>query len=179
MSETSTSRDPNHPVWNVYDGLRTAKLNVEYYSEKLKRSQRYQLLVQITLAAAVPSSAIAGFDIWNFFIGQYAWEILTIISSILAFLHPFLGITKRIDKYRELVDGYKILFYDIGNIREKIEIDRNYNAEHQQLFRKAMDRKRELEIKETGISIDRKLQEQCQEIVKRELPSKSFFIPSN
>jgi hypothetical protein len=170
-------RDMNHPVWNIYDSLRTARLNILYYEDKLHRAELMIMVTQITLAAAVPSSAVAGFKLWDFGLGEYAWEIFVSFSSLVAFIQPFLGLPKKSKNYSELVDGYKILYYDLQDIKQKIEEDKKYNAQHKELFKAAKDRRNKLEVKETGIKLDKKLREKHQEAVRKELPGKQFYLP--
>lgn len=176
-SLTNENRDRNHPIWNPYDLLRTARLNVLYYEEKLLQTERTLITMQIVLAAAVPSSAIAGFKVWDFWLGEYAWEIFVSFASFIAFIQPFLGLAKKSKKYSELVDGYKILFYDLKDIKDKVEEDKAYNAHHKKLFKTAKERRKKLEVKETGIKLNKKLRKKCQEAVKKELPAKSFYLP--
>lgn len=170
-------RDLTHPVWNVYDTLKTARLNILYYEEKLKKTERMLLGIQIILAATVPSSAISGFKIWDFGLGQYAWEILVAFSSFVAFLQPFLGLPKKVKTYSELVDGYKVLYFDLVELKQKVEDDQAYSSPHKKLLKAARDRRKKLEVRETGIPLDKRLRKKCQEAVKLELPAKIFFIP--
>ena len=176
MSE-QTNRNMNHPVWNVYDLLKTARLNVLYYEDKLQNAERTLVAMQIILAAAVPSSAIAGFKIWDFWLGEYAWEIFVSLSSLVAFIQPFLGLPKKAKKYSELVDGYKILYYDLQDIKQKIEEDKIYNTQHKKLFKAAKDRRKKLEVRETGIKLNWKLRKKHQVAVKNELPGRNFYLP--
>lgn len=170
-------RNLSHPVWNIYDLLKTARLNVLYYENKLINTERALITMQIVLAAAVPSSAIAGFKIWDFWLGEYAWEIFASFASFVAFIQPFLGLPKKTKKYSELVDGYKILFYDLKDIKEKIEEDKFYGNSHKKLFKAAKERRKKLEVRETGIKLDEKLRKKYQELVKKELPGKNFYLP--
>lgn len=171
------SRNIHHPVWNVYDSMRTTRLNILYYESKLKTAEKYTLIMQIALAATVPSSAISGFEIWDFGLGKYAWEIIVTISSLIAFIQPFLMLPKKAKLYSELVDGYKILFYDLQDIKHKIEEDNSYADKHKKLFKAAKERKKKLEIKETGVSINQSLKKECQTKVAKELPAENFYIP--
>lgn len=176
MSENKP-RNLQHPVWNVYDQLKTARLNILYYEAKLQFAERLQLIMQITLAATVPSSTIAGFDFWDFGLGPYAWKILALFSSLVSFVQPFLGLAKKLKIFEELVTGYKTLYYDLQDIRQKIEEENNYTTNHKKLFHAANERRKRLEIKEIGIGINKRLLRKCQEAVKKELPAKNFFIP--
>ncbi len=170
-------RNLNHPVWNIYDQLKTARLNVLYYEKKLQCSEFLLTSFQIILAAAVPSSAIAGFKIWDFWLGEYAWEIFVSFASLIAFIQPFLGLPKKTKKFSELVDGYKILYYDLQDIKQKIEEDQSYNNQHKKLFKAAKERRKKLEVKETGIKLNNRLRKKCQAKVKKELPGKNFYLP--
>jgi len=170
-------RNLKHPVWNVYEHMRTSRLNVLYYTSKLQFYGRLQLFMQIILAATVPSSAIAGFEIWDFGIGKYAWEILVVLSSIIAFAQPFLGLQKKIKKIDEIVVGYKILYFDLQDIRHKIEEDQAYLKSHKKLHQSAKDRRKKLEIKETGLRYNGRLNRKCQKLAAIELPAKKFYIP--
>jgi len=49
----------NHPVWIVYDKLRSACLNVKYYSRRLQTLERWNFTLEFPLSATAPSSAIA------------------------------------------------------------------------------------------------------------------------
>lgn len=173
----NSSRNLDHPVWNIYDLIKTARLNVLYYEHKLQGAERTMVVMQIILAAVVPSSAIAGFEIWDFWLGKYAWEIFVSFSSLVAFIQPFLALPKKAKKYSELVDGYKILYYDLTNIRQSIEEDKSYNTKHKNLFKAAKERRTKLEVRETGISLNNRLRKHYQEVVKKELPGEKFYLP--
>ncbi len=84
------SRDLNHPVWDVYDLYRTARLNVCYYSTKLNRFQSYNFLIEITLAITASSSAVAALWFWEHPVGEIVWKILGVISALLAVSKPIL-----------------------------------------------------------------------------------------
>ncbi len=50
----------NHPVWNVYDELRTARLNVKYYTRRIVVVQRLEVAFTVAFALAAPATAILG-----------------------------------------------------------------------------------------------------------------------
>ena len=64
------SRDLDHPVWNVYDLYRTARLSVCYYSAKLNRFLWYNYLIEYILAITASSSAIAALWFWEHPVGE-------------------------------------------------------------------------------------------------------------
>lgn len=171
-------RDLYHPVWQVYDLLRTSKLNVLYYSACLARAERAQLTMHIVLAAAVPSSAVAGLSIWDFWLGDYAWEAVVAFSSLLAFSQPFLGLPKKIRVYDRLLSGYKVLYFDLIKLRNKIESDQCYENKHKKLLDAALDRWKKLEVQEVGLPLKSRLRRRCENTVRAEYAGTTFFIPS-
>ncbi len=99
------------------------------------------------------------------------------VSISRTFTQPFLGLQKRAKKYGELVDGYKILFYDLQDIRQKVEEDKKYDSQHKKLFKAAKERRKRLEVTETGISQSKRLKKKCQQMVKLEFSTQQFYLP--
>jgi hypothetical protein len=71
----------NHPVWTVYDKLRSARLNVKYYGARLHRIERANLAIEYILLAAAPSSAVAGLWFWNTEVGKTIWQSLGVLAG--------------------------------------------------------------------------------------------------
>jgi hypothetical protein len=88
----------DHPVWTVYDKLRTACLNVKYYSRRLRSLERWNFALEFLLSATAPSSAIAALFFWNTEYGQTAWKYLAIVAAITAVAKPLLNLAKRIKR---------------------------------------------------------------------------------
>jgi len=171
------NRDLEHPVWEVYGLLRTARLNFKYYSVKLHRIEQLNLTFQIVIAASLPSSAFAGYEIWKTGTGSTSWGVLLIIASVFAFLQPFFKLTDKIKKYDSIVNGYHILDFDMQELRAKISNSRGYSKAHKKLYEAALKRKKAVGVKESGIKLNKALRDQCAIDVDRELPSKNFYIP--
>ena len=172
-----TERDLNHPVWDVYNLLRTSRLNGKYYSEKLHKVEKLNTSMQLIIAASLPSSAIAGFQIWTEGPGNYIWSGVLVLASTLAFLQPFLKLSEKIKKYDSILNGYLMLDYDLQELRGKISNSGKYTASHKKLFEQALKRKNSVGIKEQGIELDKKLRNRCTIEVKKELPAENFFVP--
>src|SRR5260370_10214406 len=111
----------DNPVWTVYDKLRTARLNVKYYSRRLQFFERLNLSMESVLMATAPSSAVAGLWFWNTEWGTYAWQYLGAVAAIVAVAKPLLGLTKRVKDYEGILSGYRTLEYDLMEIRSLIE----------------------------------------------------------
>ncbi len=72
----------NHPVWKVYDQLRTARFNEKILTHRLKCLILGNRILEIILAISAPFSAIAGLWFWNTDTGQIVWRYFGIIAAI-------------------------------------------------------------------------------------------------
>jgi len=78
----------DHPVWEVYDLYRTARLNVKYYSELLHRTEIKNFLLDLILLCSAPTSAVAGLWFWETEIGHEVWKYFGVIAAFAAVLKP-------------------------------------------------------------------------------------------
>ena len=166
-----------NPVWCVYDLLRTARLNVKYYSGKLYKVERNILLMDILLAITAPSSSVAGLWFWEDPIGKKTWQYLGAIAAFVAIIKPLLGLPKKLKEYEELRSGYRALEHDLYEIKEMIVHKGKYDKQLQDDYSKALKRKGVLVTKEPDNREDKKLKSKCVEQVNRELPVDLFYVP--
>lgn len=171
-------RDPTHPVWDVYDLYRTARLNVKYYCGRVHWLSKVNLVMEFMIAAFASSSAVAGFALWSSETGKVAWQLLAAVAATLAILKPLLRLTDKIKLLEEIIAGYRVLEHDLRKIEISIKQRRVYDEELRVRFAAALDRMDELASKNDENHVDRKLKRRCQEEVARELPASSFYIPS-
>jgi hypothetical protein len=169
----------DHPAWSVYDKLRTARLNVKYYARRLQTTERINFLIEFTLVATAPSSAIAGLWFWNTEAGKTAWQCLGVIAAIAAVSKPLLGLTKRIKDYEAVLSGYRTLEYDLREIQSLIEQKRKYDLPLQAEFRKSLQREKALIARTPETRENKRAKRACEEEVLRELPASSFFVPED
>jgi hypothetical protein len=171
MSET------DHPVWSVYDRLRTARLNVKYYCARLARFEAISFWLDLTLLATAPTSAVAGLWFWDTDWGRPVWKLLAVIAALTAVVKPLLNLTKRIKDYETLVSGYRVLEFDLMQVKIGIEQKRKYDNALQADFKRAQDRERSLIAKIPESKEHLKVKVACRNEVDRELPSEAFFVP--
>lgn len=171
------AQESSHPVWSVYDRLRTARLNVKYYSRRLQHLQRWNVFVELVLIASAPTSAIAALWFWRTEQGVVAWRYLGAIAAIAAVLKPFFALPSKIKKFEGLVTGYRLLEYDLQELRTTIEQEQEYAAPSQAELTKAIKKERELVSLEPTDRPWRRLLRECQQEVLSELPVEAFFVP--
>jgi len=170
-------RDLNHPVWEVYNLLRTARLNCKYYTGLLNSAEQKNWWIQLVIAASLPTSTVAGYEIWATGAGSFIWAGVLLLASTLAFLQPFLKLSDKIKTYDSILTGYLTLDYDLQELRVKINNSQAYNSSHKKLFEAAQKRKKKVGIREQGIKLNKPLRDQCTKEVDKELPAKNFYIP--
>lgn len=170
-------RDRDNPVWEVYNLLRTARLNKKYYTHKLKNVEDLNILIQIIIAAAVSTSAIATLPVWDSENGLIVWRIFTTIATIVSFIYPFMRLSNKIKKIDSILIGYTMLENDLMELRSEIATTKKFTKSHKSDYKKAFNRKKKLSIDERGIRVVEKLIIKLQKEVNRELPSKSFYLP--
>src|SRR5262249_39692525 len=166
-----------HPVWTVYDRLRTARLNVKYYGRRLQTVERMNFFMEFVLLATAPSSAIAGLWFWDTEYGKIVWGIMTITAAVAAVLKPLLNLTKRIKEYEGVLTGYRTLEYDLMELKSLIEQKQQYDQAMQLELRKALQREKALVAKNPEPRESERVRRICQAEVLRELPPEAFFVP--
>lgn len=166
-----------HPVWTVYNKLRTARLNVKYYSRRLDILERRNFWIELILLGTAPSSAIAGLWFWETEQGKIIWQYFGIVAAIVAVLKPVLGLTKRIKEFESVLTGYRTLEYDLMEIKSLVEQKQKYDSTMQAEFNKALQREKTLVGKTPETREKRKVKAACELEVRQELPRECFFVP--
>ena len=168
-----------HPVWSVYDKLRTARLNVKYYGRRMEKVERWNFGIELVLLITAPSSAVAGLWFWNTDIGKVTWQLLGVIAAFAAVSKPLLALTKRIKEYESVLSGYRILEFDLMEIKSLVEQQQKYDAGLRTEFMKALQRERTLVGKTPETRENQKIKRECESEVLQELPANSFFVPED
>jgi hypothetical protein len=167
----------NHPVWDVYDQLRTARLNETYYGCRLQTFERLNFWSEIVVAVTSSSSAIAGFAFWNSDAGSSLWKFMLALAAVISVVKPLLNLTKKIRLYEELLAGYRLLVHDLKDLRIDISQSREYTKAHQARFKKIIEKQRLLADKSPERTENKSVKMGCQIAVQVEMPTSSFYVP--
>jgi hypothetical protein len=167
----------DHPVWSVYDKLRTACLNVKYYSRRLQTVERWNLALEFLLGATAPSSAIAALWFWNTEYGQAIWKYLAVVAAVAAVAKPLLNLTRRIKEYESVLSGYRTFEYDLREIRALVEQKKKYDHALQIEFKKALQREKALIARNPETRECSRVKRKCEYEVRQQFPPERFFIP--
>lgn len=161
----------------MYDKLRTARLNVKYYSVRLDRLEQISRVLEITLLVSAPSSAIAGIWLFTTDVGKIAWQSLGVLSAVIATVRPAFQLTKKTKEYESAITAYRMLEYDLETIRQKVEQRGAYDARLKAEFLKALARQEKADLVSPDKVPNAKLRAKCTREVLAEMPPNSFFVP--
>lgn len=171
------SRDLTHPVWDVYDTYREARLWVIYYSERLNWYKGLNFYIEIVLAITTSSSAVAILWFWNTPLGQEVWKYIVVVSALLAVIKPIIKITEKVQRYEEVLTGYKGLENDLKMIVVQIKQSNKYGTIHRTKLLEVMTRQGELLQRSPEAKPEERLHNKCKLQVTKELPAEHFFVP--
>jgi len=170
------STNCSHPIWDVYDEYRTARLNVRYYEYSLKRLQQHNFRIELVLAISV-SSGVAGLWFWETVVGGIIWKIIITVAAFTAVVKPLIKLSDRIQEQSVILAAWRELDNELQKLSILVRQRGRYDSELQNRFLSLMDRKSDITKKETAEAIDENLRRKCFEQVNQELPCDKFFVP--
>lgn len=165
-----------NPVWDVYNLLRTVRLNEKYYNVKRDFLVKLNIFFEITLLVTAPGSALV--IVWETEIGKVILPYLAGLAAFLALLKPLISLTDKIRQHEEVYTGYRSLYQYINRIRFQINQDEKYGQTHKIGLNEALAKRYDLVNSEPKSKPDKKLIAKCQREVNKELPPENFYIPT-
>lgn len=172
-------RQPTHPVWEVYDRLRTARLTYYYYAAKVAATRRKNRALEILLAITVPSSAFAGLPAWKGGPGRLLWIVLSSIGGLGAVSKPILGLTESVDLYEKIAGRYRAFEGELQGLCEAISRSKTYDHVLRERYDQISASIRKSAEDEPVEPLDQDLRRRLFEQIKREQPNESFFLPED
>ncbi|MEZ9868914.1 hypothetical protein [Vibrio sp. 10N.261.51.A4] len=167
----------DHPVWEVYDLLRTAKLNEKYFGYRLQKYVRVNNGMEFAIAATASTSAIASLTLWKEGVGDYFWQSFLSISAVISVAKPILKITNKVRLYEEVLSEYRSLSYELLQLKVRMSTDRGYNECHKEKLQQIMDKHAVLISKTPESTENKKVKKKCTNEVELAYPADSFYIP--
>jgi hypothetical protein len=165
-----------HPVWDLYDELRTARLNVHYREKQLTTLQRKNLWIDIVLAAT-SSSGVAGLWLWATVAGGFIWKGILTIAALFAVIKPLMKLPEQIQQKSEVLTSWRLHDNELHKLSLIINQRQAYDDEIKKCFLALMDAKSSIIKQEPHEETDSKLEAMCNKIVRNELPEDNFFVP--
>jgi len=166
-----------HPVWEVYDFLRTALLNEKYYASQLVRHTRLRLTVELALSIFASISVITGLMVINIPWGKTLWLLASVMTAILAILAPLLRFGDKERSIEIVLRKYRALNNELLELKNKIEEKKTYDEECINTFKEILKRSSKIAHEAPPLVIDKKLIKEKTDEVLNEMPPSSFFVP--
>lgn len=174
MNDIKTNTE--HPIWDVYDEFRTARLNMRYYERQLNALRRKNIIIEFVLALSV-SSGVAGLWLWQNAVGGFIWKALVTVAAFLAILKPLIKLSDQIQQKSEILTSWRLFDDGLQNLTLVVKERRNYDEEMLNRFHTLMETKSTIVQREPLECIDEKLRTKCFQQVNQELPFDNFFVP--
>jgi hypothetical protein len=172
-----TLRDSKeHPIWDVYNELRTARLNVKCLECKIKGLRRKSTILEVIVAISGTSS-IGGFWFLQNDFGTTAWKTLGALAVVIGAVKHIFPFGERRLKKERLAAGYRMLEHELQCIRVGIKERRAYDDVAKGEFRIALRNKKELIGQSDDEPCSNRIIKKCRISIDRELPVDEFYIP--
>jgi hypothetical protein len=159
----------------LYNLLRTARLNVLYYEESLRNwtvaIRTHDVIVAVTSAA----SPIAFFKHSDEPLQKQAWFYLTIAAGVAGLLKPIFRLDKQIALYSELVTHYRELHHDLKCLVEDMVADGDFSVTLEKKFQAC--RKRENDLQKNEPPPRREKIRRLQAVVESEYNPSELWVP--
>ena len=130
----------DHPVWDVYDELRTARLNIKCLTCEIARLRRCSTTIEVVLGLSGATSIGAVAWLQNP-LGKTIWGGIGFISMMLIALKPVFPFAEQRTKKERLLISYRILEHDLDCVRIGIRERGEYDDQAKREFRSALIRK--------------------------------------
>lgn len=166
----------DHPVWAVYNELRTARLNTKFEQHKLVGLKRFQFWSDLIIKASAASS-IGGLSFMKMDPWALIWSVVGAVAVLLQIVQGCLRLDRSIATKQKSITAYSIFETQLTEIRYQVQQKGAYSKELQAKFNTVFRGKAEL-MKAGDSEVDDKLVRRLQEEVNRELPAEDFFVPN-
>ena len=169
-------KDKSHPVWDLYDDYRTVIYYIKAYSRKIRYLRRVDMGVKIILAVLTPSSALGSFLLDLSL--QWVWRTLLTLASLLAIVHPFLNLQKKIENLEKDRATYRQWFGELDRLCKQIRQRQKYDDEIKDEYIEVGTRYGNQLNDRKVLSLSRKEKKKIQDSVRERYPHESFYVPS-
>ena len=159
----------------VYDLLRTTRLNVLYYESSLRWRNIWIRSHDVLVALAGVSSPIAFLKHSQEPIRSQSWFYLTLVAGIAGVLKPILRLDKQVALYAELTTHYRELFSELKCIADDISSARDYSFAFEKRFLACRSKEGDLQKKEPPPS--RRKIARLQALVEKQYDMAAIWLP--
>lgn len=166
----------HHPVWPLYDEIRTARLNKKVLGLEICRLASRILWTEIVIGITT-SSSIGGLWFLQTIWGAWLWKLLGVVAVVIMVLKPILKYQDEKEAKEALLIGYSLFEDQLSDISREIQTRQVYDDGLKEFFRRAMQKKKDLIESGVNSRITREEIDALQNEVEQELPGDRFYLP--
>ncbi len=166
-------------MWETYNLWRTSKLNTKYYSHVLSNRLFWTKAIEIVIAVAAPTSAVAALWFWQTSVGSILWKVLIIVAAVCSVIKPFLNLQNKNNEIQKNLSGYRLLCHDLEDLIFKVIQQSMFDEKMISEFREISKRKRVLVAEDPLIRTNIRLVQKYYNEVNDELKDYNFYIPED
>ncbi|EGQ8277510.1 hypothetical protein ACEV85_22845 [Vibrio parahaemolyticus] len=166
---------------NIYDEFRTLELNKEYYGAKAEAARKKLLWMDIILALAASSSAVASFKFWTteLFgtqIGPYLLGFGALVAIVLGIVRPYLKLEDEHARLASMLGSYSAISHVMKDVVVDVRTKKDVSDVSMAVYNSLRQVRGSLASKEDPVE-DRKLIEKIQKNIIRRYPTTFFYYP--
>jgi hypothetical protein len=134
MMTKRNNLDPAERLGQLYDDLRTARLNELYYTDRLSVWSKIIGTNDLLIAFGTAASPVAFWKASSDPGLHITWIILSVVTFALGALKPTLSLQDRLKVYSELKAQYCELFYNLHELRKEAAARQSYTDDIERQF---------------------------------------------
>lgn len=166
----------------VYDEFRTAKLNQEYYAERMQAVRKRLRAMDIFLALFATGSGVLGFALWNvqflgFQVGQITLGFLSGVALMVAIAKPYLKLDDELERLSSIQGSYDSISHIMEDLVKRIGSQHDIDDASDEVYRALRQIRGHLGPKEDKPP-QQKLAEEVQGRINRRYPIDEFWYPN-
>jgi hypothetical protein len=168
----------DHPVWQVYDELRSSRLTAYCLRERIARWKFINGFFESVVAVGSATS-VAGLSFLKSGAGADIWTVIGALAILLKVTKPVFGIRTAIERSQKLATQFEDKADDLNALKLRIQTQQGYNQACQREFHLIINRwNGKIHDKEGDLhAAAAAFKPKCQKRVEAEFPGKIFYVP--
>lgn len=166
----------HHPIWPLYDEMRTARLNKKVLELDIRRLARRILWIEIVIGVTT-SSSIGGLWFLQAVWVAWLWKGLGVVAVFMMVLKPILKYQEEKEGNEALLVAYGLFEDQLAAIGREVQTRQAYDTELKARFCRTMETKQTLIESAQGSRVPRKELERLEDQVEQAMPAARFYLP--
>jgi hypothetical protein len=170
-------------VRECWNDVRTCRGLDLYFGEKLAKTSGWNKGFEFGIAtfatssgAATGTAVIAAWAFWQTGPGQSLWAILIAGAALAAWIKPFVGFDRNIERYSKLQQEYRALFGLLRDLPFAVQQENQVTQDHQVRYKKIRERTMQATQQWPATMKDDRI-EHFRQRVMNEMPANTLWMP--